>query len=139
MENPKEEICSFCDGTGQVVSSTTISRFKTCDCKLIPKEEPDYTALLQQVGTTQRLEKYSERFDNKDNEIVEGIFNSDTWGKRMVDDIDAEMEKQISLTQEIGEKIVKYLDKYKGQSIYNEIAVAIEFGYQLKLEEDEKQ
>jgi hypothetical protein len=37
---PKEEICSFCDGTGQVVSSTTISRFKTCDCKMIPKEEP---------------------------------------------------------------------------------------------------
>jgi len=41
MKNiPKEEICSFCDGTGQVVSSTTISRFKTCDCKMIPKEEP---------------------------------------------------------------------------------------------------
>jgi hypothetical protein len=36
---PKEEICSFCDGTGQVVSSTTISRFKTCDCKIIPKDE----------------------------------------------------------------------------------------------------
>jgi hypothetical protein len=35
---------------------------------------------------TQRLEKYSERFDNKDNEIVEGIFNPETWGKRMVDD-----------------------------------------------------
>jgi hypothetical protein len=40
MKNiPKEEICSFCDGTGQVVSSTTISRFKTCDCKIIPKQE----------------------------------------------------------------------------------------------------
>ena len=36
---PKEEICSFCDGTGQVVSSTTLSRFKTCDCKILPKEE----------------------------------------------------------------------------------------------------
>jgi hypothetical protein len=34
-----EEVCSFCNGTGQVVSSTTISRFKTCDCKIIPKEE----------------------------------------------------------------------------------------------------
>jgi hypothetical protein len=34
----------------------------------------------------QRLEKYSERFDNKDNELVEGIFNPDTWGKRRVDD-----------------------------------------------------
>jgi hypothetical protein len=43
---PKEEICSFCDGTGQVVSSTTISRFKTCDCKIIPKEEPKQECLV---------------------------------------------------------------------------------------------
>ena len=28
--------------------------------------------------------------------------------------------------------------KYKGQSIYNDIALAIEFGYQLNLEENEK-
>jgi hypothetical protein len=32
----------------------------------------------------QRYEKYSERFDNKDNEIVEGIFNPDNWGRRLV-------------------------------------------------------
>jgi hypothetical protein len=32
----------------------------------------------------QRYEKYSERFDNKDNEIVEGIFNPETWGRRLV-------------------------------------------------------
>jgi hypothetical protein len=51
-----------------------------------------------------------------------------------------EMEKQIAIQQEIGEKIVNYLDKYKGHSIYNEITLAIEFGYQLKLdEEDAKQ
>jgi len=54
---PQEKICSFCDGTGQVVSSTTISRFKTCDCKMIPqkelKQENDYTALLKPVGTKQ--------------------------------------------------------------------------------------
>jgi hypothetical protein len=62
---------------------------------------------IKSLPIQERYEKYSERFDNKDNEIVEGIFNPDTWGKRMVDDIDAEMEKQISLTQEIGEKIVK--------------------------------
>ena len=48
-----------------------------------------------------------------------------------------EIERQIISTEARGEKIVKYLDKYKGQSIYNEIALAIEFGYQLKLEEDE--
>lgn len=49
-----------------------------------------------------------------------------------------EIEEQIHLTELRGEKIVKYLDMYKGQSIYNEIALAIEFGYQLKSEEDEK-
>jgi hypothetical protein len=48
-----------------------------------------------------------------------------------------EIEKQIAITETRGEKVVKYLDKYKGQSIYNDIALAIEFGYQLKLEEDE--
>lgn len=35
---------------------------------------------------TQRFEKYSERFDNKDNELIEGIFNPNTWGKRLVND-----------------------------------------------------
>ena len=34
----------------------------------------------------QRLEKYSERFDNKNNELAEGIFNPDTWGKRVVEE-----------------------------------------------------
>jgi hypothetical protein len=34
----------------------------------------------------QRLEKYSERFDNKNNQIVEGVFNPETWGKRLVED-----------------------------------------------------
>jgi hypothetical protein len=32
----------------------------------------------------ERLEKYSERFDNKDNELVEGVFNPDNWGRRLV-------------------------------------------------------
>jgi len=48
-----------------------------------------------------------------------------------------EIEQQITITEARGERVVKYLDKYIGQSIYNEIALAIEFGYQLKLEEDE--
>ena len=43
---------------------------------IIPKEEPK-----------QRPEKYSERFDNKDNEVADGIFDSSNWGKRMVDDV----------------------------------------------------
>jgi hypothetical protein len=46
--------------------------------------------------------------------------------------------EQIALTEARGEKILKYLNRYKGDLIYNEIALAIEFGYQLKLEEDEK-
>jgi len=37
---PQEDPCSFCKGTGQIVSSTTISGFKTCDCINIPQEEP---------------------------------------------------------------------------------------------------
>jgi hypothetical protein len=37
---PQEELCSFCNGTGQIVSSTKISGFKTCDCINIPQEEP---------------------------------------------------------------------------------------------------
>jgi hypothetical protein len=32
----------------------------------------------------QRLEKYSERFNNKNNEIVQGVFNPENWGKRLV-------------------------------------------------------
>jgi hypothetical protein len=32
----------------------------------------------------ERFEKYSERFNNKDNELVEGVFNPDNWGKRIV-------------------------------------------------------
>lgn len=48
-----------------------------------------------------------------------------------------EIEQQIALTELRGMRVVKYLDKYKGQNIYNEIALAIEFGYQLKLEENE--
>jgi hypothetical protein len=40
---------------------------------IIPEEEPK-----------QRLEKYSERFNNKENEIVEGVFNPENWGKRLV-------------------------------------------------------
>jgi hypothetical protein len=49
-----------------------------------------------------------------------------------------EIEQQVVFTEKRGDKIVKYLDKYKGQSIYNEIALAIEFGYQLKSKENEK-
>jgi hypothetical protein len=35
----------------------------------------------------QRLEKYSERFDNKNNEPIEGVFNPENWGRRLVNDV----------------------------------------------------
>ena len=53
-------------------------------------------------------------------------------------DLKKVLEEKINLDELLGEKIINYLDKYKGQNIYNDIALAIEFGYQLKLEEDEK-
>jgi hypothetical protein len=44
---------------------------------------------------------------------------------------------QIAATEARGEKVVKYLNRYAGQTIYNEIALAIEFGYQLSLEDEQ--
>jgi hypothetical protein len=71
----------------------------------IPKEEPKQSikdkilsetpeSVIQKVRETtnelvepkQRLEKYSERFDNKENEIVQGVFNPENWGRRLVED-----------------------------------------------------
>lgn len=55
------------------------------ECKDCNKSLEDCTCIENTVEfPKQRLEKYSERFDNKDNEIVKGIFNSDNWGKRLV-------------------------------------------------------
>jgi hypothetical protein len=39
---------------------------------------------IKSLPIQERYEKYSERFDNKDNEIVKGIFNPDNWGRRLV-------------------------------------------------------
>ena len=46
-----------------------------------------------------------------------------------------EINEQVRLIKERGHKIVDYLNKYKGHSVYNEIALAIEFGYQLCIED----
>lgn len=43
---------------------------------------------------------------------------------------------QIKSTEQLGEKVIKYLELYKGELIYNEIALAIQFGYQLALEDN---
>lgn len=47
-----------------------------------------------------------------------------------------EIELQVQKTEERGQRIVDYLDMYKGTNLYNEIVLAIEFGYQLRMEEE---
>ena len=47
-----------------------------------------------------------------------------------------EIELQVQKTEDRGQRIVDYLDMYKGTNLYNEIALAIEFGYQLRMEEE---
>ena len=47
-----------------------------------------------------------------------------------------EVENIIVEQEKRGTKIVEYLDKYKGQPFYRDIVLAIEFGYQLSLDED---
>ncbi len=68
VKNPS---CEFVEINKYAYAKPNFGNYKI----IIPKEEPK-----------QRLEKYSERFDNKDNEIVEGVFNPDTWGKRVVEE-----------------------------------------------------
>jgi hypothetical protein len=54
-------------------------------CKDCNKSLEDCTCIKDTINfPKQRLEKYSERFDNKDNELVEGVFNPENWGKRLV-------------------------------------------------------
>ncbi|WP_296683644.1 hypothetical protein [Flavobacterium sp.] len=50
---------------------------------------------------------------------------------------DISVEVHLAEKEEMGKAIVDYLDKYKSQSIYNDIALAIEFGFQLQLKEEE--
>ena len=66
LPNFKEEVCTCTD---ECLGYLT----KTCKRIEEPKKEPK-----------QRLEKYSERFDNKENEVVDGIFNPENWGRRVV-------------------------------------------------------
>ena len=102
----------------------------------IPKEESKQELSLkindEFLDTTSKEILYTlmEEFDN----LVTENSSEETPKQEITIE---EIEQQITLTEARGERVIKYLDKYKGQSIYNEIALAIEFGYQLKLEEDE--
>ena len=104
---------------------------------VIPKEESKQELSLkindEFLDTTSKEILYTlmEEFDN----LVTENSSEETPKQEITIE---EIEQQITLTEARGERVIKYLDKYKGQSIYNEIALAIEFGYQLKLEEDEQ-
>ena len=61
QEESKQEYvkCTFCEGTGQIVSSTTISGFKTCDCIIMPQEEPKLTNNCPKCGMDLVEREYS--------------------------------------------------------------------------------
>lgn len=56
-EEPKQEPCVVCNGTGQIVSSTTISGFKTCDCITISQEEPKQDLAFYQLEVGKDFEQ----------------------------------------------------------------------------------
>jgi hypothetical protein len=68
---------------------------------------------IKSLPIQERYEKYSERFDNKDNEIVKGIFNPDNWGRRLV----KEKPKQETL-EDAFEKYSEYLEDYENKNTY---------------------
>jgi hypothetical protein len=61
QEEPKQETCTFCEGTGQIVSSTTISGFKTCDCINIPNQEPKPITDWLEANRNPEIDKQVER------------------------------------------------------------------------------
>lgn len=54
----------------------------------------------------------------------------------MTEEAQQEIEAQIKQTEKLGKAVVDYLKMYEGDKMYNEIALAIEFGYQLCLENE---
>jgi hypothetical protein len=71
------------------------------------QDETEYKIIIPKEEPKQRLEKYSERFDNKENELVEGVFNPENWGKRLVKE-DADKDSFEDVT------------KYKKERMYSE-------------------
>ena len=86
----------------------------------------------------QRLEKYSERFDNKDNELAEGIFNPDTWGKRVVEEhIDILYMGQIPPKEETKQETLEEAAERHDYTLGVEYCAFIE-GAKWKQEQDKK-
>jgi hypothetical protein len=77
----------------------------------------------------ERYEKYSERFVNKDNELVEGIFNPDTWGKRIVKEPKKVLTEEDIFSQKDIDAVTAYINKEtsKQERSYSEEEV-IAFG-----------
>jgi hypothetical protein len=70
---------------------------------IIPKEEPK-----------QRLEKYSERFDNKENELVEGVFNPDNWGRRIKQEtLEEAGDRELSYINDVCSKNIDFVSGFR--------------------------
>ena len=50
----------------------------------IPEPNDKLKKAFRDFSKQETLEKYSERFNNKENEVVDGIFNPENWGRRVV-------------------------------------------------------
>lgn len=71
-------------------------------------------------------------------DIIEKVWDNDYKLKINVKDNTINIKPIIPTSEEIGEKIVQYCKKYEGTNKYNDVLKAIEFGYQLSLNQDEK-
>jgi len=87
------------------INSPTVEEFLEAQKQNLIDMMKDDEVLGLYEEPKQRLEKYSERFDNKENEIVQGIFNPENWGNRLVND----EPKQENCCTPIGQ-IKRYVD-----------------------------
>jgi len=107
---PQEEPCSFCKGTGQTVSSTTISGFTTCDCINFPQEEP------KQDPLEEAAKEYSKRHldvsGNLGKYLVKAVFQdganyqaermySEEEVKRLAFDFYYDMSRQMGVAENL--------------------------------------
>ena len=76
--------------------------------------------------------------NNEDfDDIIEKVWNDD-YKLKINKDNTINIKSIISTYEEIGEKIVQYCKKYEGTDKYTDVLKAIEFGYKLSLNQDEK-
>jgi hypothetical protein len=92
-----------------IVRYTEDGNFLICGNKDCDKMFSHDQAIDQEYE--KRLEKYSERFDNKDNELVKGIFNPDTWGKRIVKEPKKVLTEEDIFSQKDIDAVTAYINK----------------------------